>query len=143
MTQSFVEKMQDFRKLFIAAFDNPIARRRYDDEYAVACRESFNELVRMMETPPLSILLNTQGSSDIVKEAMGGLAGLLVPNSTWYENAKSAGMLASSPEEVERLGGVLGTGACPELLGIDPMNRLIAQDPKQGDGDHVSTDAGD
>lgn len=136
MSESFVEKLQDFRKLFIAAFDNPIARRRYDDEYAIACREAFNDLMRMADTPPLSILLNTQGSVDIVKEAMGGLAGLLVPNATWYENAKAAGVLATTADDVARLGGVV----------VDPMNRLIVQEPKQGHhsvGDsNVSSDSG-
>jgi hypothetical protein len=136
VSESFVEKLQDFRKLFIAAFDNPIARRRYDDEYANACREAFNDLMRMADTPPLSILLNTQGNSDIVKEAMGGLAGLLMPNANWYENAKAVGVLATSPEEVARLGGVVS----------DPMNRMIVQEPKQGHHDvgdsDVSSDTG-
>lgn len=137
MDQSFLTKLQDFRKLFIAAFDNPIARRRYDDEYAVACREAFNELMRLADTPPLSILLNTQGSSDIVKEAIGGLAGLLMPNPNWLQDAQAAGLLATSPEDVARLGGVV----------VDPMNRLLVQEPKQGHhdvgDDNVSSNAGD
>lgn len=105
----------DFRQLFIAAHHNPIARRRDTDDYAVECREAFDRLDQMLSSGgSLGVLSPAQ--AQLAKDAFGGIAALLMPNQQWLEQAKEQGMAATTDDEIERLGGVMGTGADPALV---------------------------
>lgn len=111
MNEAQQQAWRDFQQLFIAAFDNPIARRRHQDEYAVEAREAFHRLRRLLEpnelsVPGLSEFLVRNGipSTDTVAAAVGGIASTLMPNQNWAQEAVSNGMAVTDASTVQLIG---------------------------------------
>lgn len=152
MNEAQQQAWRDFEQLFIAAFDNPIARRRHQDEYTVEAREAFHRLRRLIQphsagVPAITDFLRTHGipSTDTIAAAVGGIAATLMPNQNWAQEAVSNGTAATSADEVTLAGGAVGytTGITEEdrLDSVrlitrhaedlaDRMTKLIVADPK-------------
>ena len=101
MSKDLKAQWGEFRQLFIAAHDNPIARRRETTEYERECREAFHRLDEVMthllteKTVPLPAVFQGTGGM-VALETLGALASLVVPNRDWEQEAKATGHLVDA-----------------------------------------------